>query len=91
LIHKSFFQAILSQPKFELFSHPAVYGIGIVLAVLGQIFAITSIYQLGVTGTYLGDYFGIYMKERVTAFPFNTLEHPMYHGAVMTFVGTSLM
>ena len=81
----------MSQPKFELLSSPAVYGIGVVLAFLGQVFAITSLYQLGLTGTYLGDYFGILMKERVTAFPFNVLEHPMYHGATMTFLGMSLM
>ena len=28
-------------------------------------------YALGVTGTYLGDYFGILMDEPVTSFPFN--------------------
>eukprot|EP01080_Neovahlkampfia_damariscottae_P006079 gene6079-10087_t len=86
-----FFQAILSQPKFDLLGSPAVYGVGVFLAFIGQVFAITSLYQLGLTGTYLGDYFGILMKERVTAFPFNVLEHPMYHGATMTFLGMSLM
>jgi methylene-fatty-acyl-phospholipid synthase len=47
-------------------------------------------YALGVTGTYLGDYFGILMKERVTSFPFNVLDNPMYVGSTMVFVATSL-
>lgn len=34
-------------------------------------------WRLGVVGTYLGDYFGILMEERVTAFPFNVMDDPM--------------
>lgn len=36
-----------------------------------------SMYQLGVTGTFLGDYFGILMEDRVTAFPYNVTNNPM--------------
>ena len=52
---------------------------------------LTSIYALGITGTYLGDYFGILMKERVTGFPFNVLNDPMYVGSTMAFVGGALV
>ena len=45
--------------------------------------------RLGGT-VFLGDYCGILMKERVTGFPFNALEHPMYVGSSMSFLGTSL-
>jgi methylene-fatty-acyl-phospholipid synthase len=41
-------------------------------------------------GTYLGDYFGILMKERVTGFPFNVMENPMYNGSTMCFIGTAI-
>ncbi|EEB87898.1 hypothetical protein MPER_14552, partial [Moniliophthora perniciosa FA553] len=33
-------------------------------------------------GTYMGDYFEIQQKRRVTGFPFNILEHPMYTGTI---------
>lgn len=64
--------------------------VGVILMVLGNILVITSTYQLGIMGTYLGDYFGFLMKERVTGFPFNIVEHPMYDGATMIFLGYSL-
>ena len=41
-------------------------------------------------GTYLGDYFGILMSHRVTSFPFNVLENPMYNGSTLCFLGTAL-
>jgi len=37
----------------------------------------------------IGDYFGILMEERVTSFPFNVLDNPMYVGSTMSFFGTS--
>jgi len=47
-------------------------------------------WALGVTGTYLGDYFGILMDHIVTGFPFNVTGSPMYWGSTMSFLGTSL-
>lgn len=47
-------------------------------------------WALGVTGTYLGDYFGILMDHRVTGFPFNLTDAPMYWGSVCSFIGTAL-
>jgi phosphatidylethanolamine N-methyltransferase len=47
-------------------------------------------WALGVTGTYLGDYFGILMDAPVTSFPFNVSEAPMYHGSAMSFLATAL-
>lgn len=38
----------------------------------------------------LGDYFGILMEDRVTSFPFNVNENPMYNGTVMIFLGTAM-
>lgn len=48
-------------------------------------------WALGVTGTYLGDYFGILMDEPVTGFPFNVSSAPMYVGSTCSFVGTALL
>ena len=47
-------------------------------------------WALGITGTYLGDYFGILMDDMVTGFPFNVSGAPMYHGSAMSFAGTAL-
>lgn len=47
-------------------------------------------WALGVTGTYLGDYFGILMDDIVTGFPFNVTASPMYYGSTMTFLGSAL-
>jgi phosphatidylethanolamine N-methyltransferase len=46
--------------------------------------------RLGITGTYLGDYFGILMKERVTGFPFNVMDNPMYMGSTILFLAHAL-
>ncbi len=48
-------------------------------------------YALGITGTYLGDYFGILMPYRVTSFPFSITDAPMYWGSCCSFVGTALL
>jgi phosphatidylethanolamine N-methyltransferase len=47
-------------------------------------------WALGVTGTYLGDYFGILMDAPVTSFPFNVSSAPMYHGSTLSFLATAL-
>ncbi|CAN6605302.1 phosphatidyl-N-methylethanolamine N-methyltransferase [Trichomonascus vanleenenianus] len=67
-----------------------VKGIAAALFAWGNILVLTSMWALGVTGTYLGDYFGILMDHRVTSFPFNVSNNPMYHGSAMSFLGTAL-
>lgn len=47
-------------------------------------------YRLGIKGTYLGDYFGIFMESRVTAFPYNLHDNPMYVGSTFCFFGHAL-
>ncbi|KAF2667337.1 phospholipid methyltransferase [Microthyrium microscopicum] len=47
-------------------------------------------WALGVTGTYLGDYFGMLMDDMVTGFPFNVSSCPMYLGSTMSFAATAL-
>jgi len=47
-------------------------------------------WALGITGTYLGDYFGILMDDMVTGFPFNVTDAPMYYGSTMSFLGSAI-
>ncbi|RSH89224.1 Phosphatidyl-N-methylethanolamine N-methyltransferase [Saitozyma podzolica] len=83
-------RALRDQPHLAVLSHPAWKAIAWGLFGLGQLFVITSIYALGITGTYLGDYFGILMSSRVTGFPFNVLSDPMYVGSTLAFLGSAI-
>jgi len=85
-----FHKAIAEQPHAQILPEPLNVVVPAVLVGLGQLFVVTSTWQLGITGTFLGDYFGILMDHRVEGFPFNVLTDPMYVGSVMSFVGTSL-
>lgn len=38
-----------------------------------------------------GDYFGILMEAKVTSFPFNVIDNPMYWGSTFIYFGWSLM
>ncbi|SCU79355.1 LAMI_0A08460g1_1 [Lachancea mirantina] len=86
-----FHRALDFQPTSTLLDSDAVRAAGIACLATGQVLVVTSMYQLGVTGTYLGDYFGILMDNIVTAFPFNVSANPMYQGSTLSFLGTSLL
>ena len=88
--HPSYLSAILEQPRARLLPTPLDTLIPAVLFVLGQTFVVTSTWSLGITGTFLGDYFGILMDARVEGFPFNVLRDPMYVGSTMCFAATAL-
>lgn len=84
-------QALLEQPTYQpLLDSPLVRTLAITTFSFGNILVLSSMWALGVTGTYLGDYFGILMKERVTSFPFNINNNPMYNGSTLCFLGTAL-
>lgn len=82
--------ALDTQPVSPLLDNPWVIMAGFGLFAIGNTLVLSSLWQLGITGTYLGDYFGILMKERVTAFPFNVTDNPMYMGSYLSFMGTAL-
>ncbi|RKP23621.1 phospholipid methyltransferase-domain-containing protein [Syncephalis pseudoplumigaleata] len=82
--------ALEHQPVHPLLAYGEVKLLGALLVLVGNVLVLSSMYALGVTGTYLGDYFGILMDERVTGFPFNVTDNPMYNGSTMVFLGTAL-
>lgn len=82
--------ALAQQPTMSLLDSVLVRMVAVLLIGFGMTMVVSSMYMLGITGTYLGDYFGILMDERVTGFPFNVLDNPMYAGSACSFVGTSL-
>lgn len=64
--------------------------IGTLCIITGLTLAISSMIKLGITGTYLGDYFGMLKDSRVTAFPYNVVDNPMYVGSTIAFLGLAV-
>ena len=87
----AFSKALEFQEVSPFMDEPLLVSLGYLCIAVGQILVLSSMYQLGITGTYLGDYFGILMEQRVTAFPFNVSDNPMYQGSTLTFLGTTLI
>lgn len=83
-------RALRAQPGHPLLEGPIPQALAVGLLLSGNVMVLTSMWALGITGTYLGDYFGILMDEIVTGFPFNVTGSPMYWGSTMSFVGTAL-
>jgi hypothetical protein len=79
--------ALDEQPFYAPVHQPLVGG---ALFVIGSVLVLSSMWALGVTGTYLGDYFGILMDAPVTGFPFNVTGSPMYWGSTLNFLGVAL-
>ncbi|VUC19996.1 unnamed protein product [Clonostachys rosea] len=83
--------AIWEQPSHPLLESVYSQAAAYTLLACGNILVVTSTWALGITGTFLGDYFGILMDEMVTGFPFNICGAPMYWGSSMNFLGSALL
>ncbi|XP_044035128.1 phosphatidylethanolamine N-methyltransferase isoform X1 [Siniperca chuatsi] len=83
--------AMKAQARWELMDRTDVFYAGVTLMVLGTLLVVSSFLSLGFTGTFLGDYFGILMDEKVTGFPFNITENPMYWGSTANYLGLALI
>ncbi|XP_070617560.1 phosphatidylethanolamine N-methyltransferase isoform X2 [Erythrolamprus reginae] len=86
-----FEEAMKSQPKLPLLECLLGYYASLTLIAVGILLVTSSFLALGFIGTFLGDYFGILMETKVTAFPFNVMENPMYWGSTSIYFGWSLM
>ncbi|MBZ3882226.1 Phosphatidylethanolamine N-methyltransferase [Sciurus carolinensis] len=86
-----FTQAMLSQPKMEGLDNPTAFCLGLMLLGVGTLFVLSSFFALGFTGTFLGDYFGILKEARVTTFPFNIMDNPMYWGSTANYLGWAIL
>lgn len=79
------------QEKPEFLDALGVRVAGILFVCVGLMLVMSSFFQLGVYGTFLGDYFGILMDEPITKFPFSVMSDPMYDGSTLAFLGKSLL
>ncbi|KAI2610169.1 phospholipid methyltransferase [Hypoxylon fragiforme] len=84
-------RALRHQPSYPLLELDEVKYVAYALVAAGNILVLSSTWQLGITGTFLGDYFGILMDDIVTGFPFNITDAPMYNGSTCSFLGTALL
>lgn len=82
--------ALAAQPTHPTLLAPPLKYASLPLLLTGNTLVLTSMYALGVTGTYLGDYFGILLDAPVTTFPFTVSAAPMYHGSTLSFLATAL-
>ncbi|KAF7845728.1 hypothetical protein BT93_L0957 [Corymbia citriodora subsp. variegata] len=82
--------ALDEQPKSDILHYGEFKLLSAILFLVGSTLVVSSMWKLGVTGTYLGDYFGILMSDRVTSFPFNVSNNPMYDGSSLCFLSTAL-
>lgn len=74
----------------SMMAFPLIDQISYLCLAAGSTLVLSSMYKLGITGTYLGDHFGILMANRITSFPFNIVEHPMYYGSTLCFFSMAL-
>ncbi|XP_011424446.3 phosphatidylethanolamine N-methyltransferase isoform X1 [Magallana gigas] len=80
-----------SQPEWPFLFDNYFLWLGYLCILIGSILVFSSYWALGFYGTFLGDYFGILMDNKVTHFPFNLIDNPMYWGSTIIFGGTALV
>ncbi|ESO83462.1 hypothetical protein LOTGIDRAFT_133377 [Lottia gigantea] len=86
-----FGEAIVTQPRWHVMEQQWIWALGYVTVSMGTILVLSSFLRLGFFGTFLGDYFGILMDERVIGFPFNIINNPMYWGTSLNFLGYAVV
>ncbi|KAI1847653.1 hypothetical protein JX266_006505 [Neoarthrinium moseri] len=84
-------RALRHQPSYPLLESPEAKYLAYGLIASGNVLVLSSTWALGITGTFLGDYFGILMDHIVTGFPFNVTDAPMYWGSTCSFLGTAIL
>ncbi|KAI1074166.1 phospholipid methyltransferase [Whalleya microplaca] len=84
-------QALRPQPSYPLLETREIQYLAYGLIASGNVLVVSSTWALGITGTFLGDYFGILMDDIITGFPFNLTDAPMYNGSTLSFLGTALL
>ncbi|XP_061086978.1 phosphatidylethanolamine N-methyltransferase isoform X2 [Conger conger] len=83
--------AIKAKGRWEGLDSDQVFYGGAALMATGFALVLSSFLALGFTGTFLGDYFGILMDQKVTGFPFNVMDNPMYWGSTANYLGLALI
>ena len=75
---------------WEPLDNEIVNAVGSVVIFIGAVLVVASGYRLGFFCSFMGDYFGVLLSERVTGFPFNVVDDPMYWGSSLIYLGIAL-
>nr|XP_054749721.1 phosphatidylethanolamine N-methyltransferase-like [Lytechinus pictus] len=87
----TFYWAVAGQESWPLLDHIIVKMIGQTLTVSGIIMATSAVIALNFYGYGFADCFDILMEDRVTCFPFNIFNNPMYLGSTLEYIGATLV
>ena len=82
-----FHETMNSHRACELLQNDLCNALGYLLITVGAVLVISSSYRLGFFCSFMGDYFGILLNDRVTGFPFNVVDDPMYVGSGLVYLG----
>ncbi|XP_064394593.1 phosphatidylethanolamine N-methyltransferase-like [Halichondria panicea] len=82
-----FHKTIDSHGACQILQNDVCNAIGYLFITIGSVFVIASSYRLGFFCSFMGDYFGILLDSRVTGFPFNVVDDPMYVGSGLVYLG----
>ena len=75
---------------WEPLNNGLVQALGYLIVAAGTILVVTSAWKLGFFVSFMGDYFGLLLSDKVTGFPFNVVGDPMYFGSGLVYLGLSL-
>lgn len=86
-------KAIQHQPSYPIDDEYKIWVslLGYAILTFGLILVYMAYYRLGIHGIYYADYFGILFKEKVTAFPYNITDNPLYIGSTSIFLGLAIL
>ena len=75
---------------WEPLNNSMVQALGYLVVAAGAVLVIASAWKLGFFVSFMGDYFGLLLSDKVTGFPFNVVSDPMYFGSGLIYLGLSL-
>eukprot|EP00727_Mastigamoeba_balamuthi_P005145 m51a1_g14629 putative methylene-fatty-acyl-phospholipid synthase (252) ;mRNA; r:14990-16682 len=84
-------RAVERQGAVEWVDQQTASVVGYALYAVGMTLVLSSTWALGITGTFLGDYFGILLPAKVTCFPFSVTDSPMYTGSTLNFLAHAVI
>eukprot|EP00730_Choanoeca_flexa_P012861 TRINITY_DN4692_c0_g1_i1.p1 TRINITY_DN4692_c0_g1~~TRINITY_DN4692_c0_g1_i1.p1 ORF type:complete len:248 (+),score=55.41 TRINITY_DN4692_c0_g1_i1:148-891(+) len=64
--------------------------LGWAITAFGLLLSSSAMYRLGIFGTYMGEFFGVMLSEKITTFPFSFVDNPMYIGSSLFHVGLAI-
>ncbi|EDQ88041.1 uncharacterized protein MONBRDRAFT_33076 [Monosiga brevicollis MX1] len=71
--------------------HNIFFAVGAATVLVGTVLTSASFIRLGIFGTYMGEFFGVMLSEKITTFPFDVVDNPMYFGSSLMHIGLAIM